>query len=176
MTALPEQYAWLEREGAPRMLVEALKLYAVAEVKGAGDNPVILDWAKEIGLGADYKHDSVAWCGLAMAVIAKRAGKGPPHDPLWALNWRSFGKSVLAPMLGDVLVFTRPGGAHVTMYCGEDAEAYHCLGGNQADRVCIERIAKSRQHWARRPLYATQPLNVRVVHLAATGKLSEKED
>ena len=147
MSQIPAEYAWLEREGAPRMLVEALKLYGTTEVKGAGDNPVILDWAKEVGLGADYKHDSVAWCGLTIAVIAKRAGKELPHDPLWALNWRSFGKAASTPMLGDVMIFTRAGGGHVALYIGEDAEAFHILGGNQGDRVCIVRKLKSGQHW-----------------------------
>jgi uncharacterized protein (TIGR02594 family) len=174
--SLPVEYAWLSREGAPRMLVEALRIYGVSEVSGVGDNPIILGWANEIGLGADYKHDSVAWCGLTVAVIAKRAGKEPPPDPLWALNWRNFGKAADKPMLGDVLVFTRADGGHVALYVGEDAEAFHCLGGNQGDRVSIARIPKTRKHWARRPLYTTQPTNVRVVHLAATGKLSEKED
>jgi len=172
--ALPEQYTWIERENAPRMLVEALKLYGTTESKGRANNAGILDWAKEVGV--TYTEDLTPWCGLFMAVVAKRAGKTPPHDPLWALNWRNFGRTIDHPMLGDVLVFTRPGGAHVTMYCGEDAGAYHCLGGNQGDSVCIERISKARQHWARRPVYITQPTNVRVVHLAASGGLSDKED
>ena len=176
MSQIPAEYAWLEREGAPRMLVEALALYGTAEIKGNASNPTILAWAKEIGVSNAYTNENIPWCGLAMAVVAKRAGKEPPHDPLWALNWRNFGKSVPAPMLGDVLVFTRTGGGHVTMYIGESANDYHCLGGNQGDRVCIVREPKSRQHWARRPFYTTQPTNVRVVHLAATGALSLKED
>lgn len=35
-------------------------------------------------------------------------------------------------------------GGDVALYVGEDAGAYHCLGGNQSDKVCITRIAKSR--------------------------------
>ena len=176
MSQIPAEYAWLEREGAPRMLVEALRLYGTSEIKGRADNPTIIEWAKEVGVANSYAGDDVPWCALFMAVVAKRAGKEPPHDPLWALNWRNFGKSVPTPMLGDVLVFTRSGGGHVTLCVGEDATAFHCLGGNQGDRVCIVRKLKSGQHWARRPIYTTQPTNVRVVHLAATGKLSEKED
>jgi uncharacterized protein (TIGR02594 family) len=176
MSQIPAKYAWLEREGAPRMLVEALRLYGTAEIKGRADNPTIIEWAKEVGVANSYTDDDVAWCGLFCAVVAKRAGKEVPHDPLWALNWRNFGKAVDKPMLGDVLVFTRTGGGHVAIYAGEDAEAFHCLGGNQGDRVSFTRKLKSGKHWARRPLYTTQPLNVRVVHLAATGALSLKED
>lgn len=170
---LPTEYAWLSKEGAPRMLVEALKLYGTKEVIGIGDNPVILEWAKEVGVS--YSADEVPWCGLFAAVVAHRAEKEPPHDPLWALNWKSFGQGVTAPMLGDVMVFTRNGGGHVTLYVGEDAACWHCLGGNQGDAVSFSRIPKTRKHWARRPTYTTQPANVRAIHLAATGKLSTKE-
>jgi hypothetical protein len=41
-----------------------------------------------------------------------------------------------------VLVFERPGGGHVGYYFGEDATAYHVLGGNQGDAVTIARIAR----------------------------------
>lgn len=173
--ALPEQYAWLGHEGAPKMLVEALKLYGTKEVIGSGDNPIILEWAREIGVS--YSHDETPWCGLFCGVVAKRAGKELPKAPLWALDWRDdFGHSVSAPMLGDVLVFSRAGGGHVALYVGEDASCWHCLGGNQGDAVSITRIPKTRQHWARRPAYTAQPANVRVVHLAASGKISTKEN
>jgi uncharacterized protein (TIGR02594 family) len=87
-----------------------------------------------------------------MAVVAERAGKEIPKHPLWALSWSAFGaKPALdrdrgspAAALGDVLVFVRNGGGHVGLYVGEDASAFHLLGGNQSDRVCITRLAKSR--------------------------------
>jgi uncharacterized protein (TIGR02594 family) len=176
MSHVPAEYAWLEREGAPRMLVEALALYGTAEIKGNASNPTILAWAKEIGVSNAYTNENIPWCGLAMAVVAKRAGKEPPHDPLWALNWMNFGKVAETPMLGDVMVFSRNGGGHVSLLVGEDSTCWHCLGGNQGDAVSFTRIPKSRQHWARRPIYINQPLNVRVVHLAAAGALSTKED
>lgn len=174
--ALPAQYAWLSKETGPKMLVEALKLFGTLEAPGARDNPVIIAWASEIGLAKTYSHDSIPWCGLFMGVIAKRAGKDVVDSPLWALSWADFGKPAgSSPMLGDVLTFKRDGGGHVALYIGEDASAYHCLGGNQSDKVCITRIAKSRLYKARRPLYNVQPSNVRKVVLASTGKLSTNE-
>lgn len=176
MTALPAQYAWLSKEAGPKMLVEALKLFGTLEVPGPKDNPVILAWAAEVGLSRTYSHDSIPWCGLFMAVVAKRAGKAVVDSPLWALSWADFGKPVSGgAMLGDVLTSKRNGGGHVALYVGEDAGAYHCLGGNQSDRVCITRIAKSRLYRARRPDYSVQPANVRKVKLASTGKLSTNE-
>lgn len=174
---LPSRYGWLAREPGPKMIVEALKLYGTMEVPGSANNPTIVAWAKEVGeeVADVYKADSIPWCGLFMAVVAKRAGKEPPKHPLWALSWSAFGAKAPAPALGDVLVFTRSGGGHVGLYVGEDASAFNVLGGNQSDRVCITRIAKARLYAARRPLYRIQPANVRPIHLEATGALSLNE-
>ncbi len=176
--SLPTQYKWLDKEGAPRMLVEALKEYGTLESPGSINNPKIIGWAKEVGENVEdvYKADSIPWCGLFIAVVAKRAGKKVPKDPLWALNWGTFGKYSPEPMLGDVLVFTRNGGGHVGLYVGEDETAYHVLGGNTSDQVKIARIAKSRLYTSRRALYLIgQPTNVRKIHLKSSGSLSENE-
>lgn len=172
---LPAQYQWLAKESGPLMVIEALKLFGTLEKAGAGDNPTILAWAKETGQAAVYSHDSIPWCGLFMAVVAKRAGKEYVQSPLWALSWADFGEPVKVPMLGDVLTFKRDGGGHVGLYVGEDATAYHVLGGNQSDKVCITRIAKSRLYKARRPKYNVQPSNVRRVTLQGNGALSKNE-
>lgn len=178
MDMVPPAYRWLHSlDPLPRMVAQALPLLGTAEVAGAGSNPTILSWAAEIGgaVARNYNADSVPWCGLFMAVVAKRAGKELPADPLWALNWSRFGVGAPRPMLGDVLVFTRPGGAHVALYVGEDAQAYHVLGGNQGDRVCILRVGRGRLHAARRPAYTVRPACVRPYALAATGGLSIDE-
>jgi uncharacterized protein (TIGR02594 family) len=172
---LPAQYSWLSKETGPKMLIEALKLFGTVEGPGTADNPTILAWAAEIGQGQTYSHDSIPWCGLFIGLVAKRAGKDIASSPLWALSWADFGKPAPVPMLGDVLTFKRTGGGHVALYVGEDATAYHALGGNQSDQVCIIRIAKSRLYKARRPFYTVQPANVRPIILAATGKLSNNE-
>ena len=174
---LPSRYAWLAREPGPKMIVEALKLFGTMEKPGAANNPTIVAWAKEVGgeVADVYKADSIPWCGLFMAVVARRAGKELPKHPLWALSWSAFGAKAPAPALGDVLVFTRNGGGHVGLYIGEDASAFHVLGGNQSDRVCVARMAKSRLYAARRPLYRVPPANVRPIRLEATGALSLNE-
>lgn len=174
--ALPDQYAWLAKEPGPKMVLEALKLFGTVEGVGAKDNPIILAWAKEVGLSDTYSRDSIPWCGLFLAVVAKRAGKEVVSSPLWALSWASFGQTAEGgAMLGDVLTFKRDGGGHVAIYVGEDTGAYHCLGGNQSDKVCITRIAKHRLYRIRRPVYNVQPANVRRVMLSAGGKLSTNE-
>lgn len=173
---LPKQYAWLTKEGGPKMLVEALKLYGTIETPGKASNPTILAWAKETGLGA-YSTDSIPWCGLFVAVVALRAGWARPPSPLWALDWLKFGAPTNPAMLGDVLVFKRDGGGHVGLYVGEDkAGYYHVLGGNQSDAVNIKRIEKKRCVGVRRPKWRiAQPANVRKIVLSSTGSVSTNE-
>ena len=150
---------WLKNEKHPAIMVEAVKLLGVAEAPGSINNPVIMAWAKEVGkarLGISYSADSVPWCGLFMAVCAVRAGLEPPPIAVRALAWAGWGTPVQRAALGDVLVFTRKGGGHVGLYVGEDANAYHVLGGNQGDKVSVTRIAKARLYSARSFLCAQQ--------------------
>lgn len=168
-------YEWLANETGPKMLEEGLKLLGTKEMAGKANNPVIIAWAAEVGVEKQYSDDEVPWCGLAMAVVAKRAGKPIPAQPLWALNWAKFGIAATTAMLGDILVFKRPTGGHVGIYVGEDAEAYHVLGGNQADAYIISRVAKNRTYAIRRPIYNNQPANVRKIMLDPKGSLSTNE-
>jgi uncharacterized protein (TIGR02594 family) len=180
--AIDPKYQWLAKETGPLMLLKALELYGTTETKGTINNPVILKWAKEIGGSVEnvYKADEIPWCGLFMAVIAKRASKQVVKDPLWALNWGTFGTYTNTPMLGDVLVFIRKSSdgktaGHVALYVGEDTTCYHVLGGNQSDKVCITRIEKTRLYAARRPNYKVQPANVRKIVLSSSGTVSTNE-
>lgn len=174
---LPGQYGWLANEPGPKMVVEALKLYGTHEELGQKNNPLILGWAKEAGgeVADVYKADSIPWCGLFMGVVAKRAGKKPPPRMLWALSWAAFGEDAERAMLGDVLVFTRPGGGHVGLYVGEDDACFHVLGGNQKDAVNIARIARGRLYTVSRPDYKKRPENVRQIFLSPDGAVSADE-
>lgn len=171
---LPPNYAWLEREPGPKMLLEALKLYGTVELAGAADSPTIMAWAKETGVRG-YTADAVPWCGLFMAVVAKRADKEPPAKPLWALNWALWGQEGGQPELGDVLVFIRDQGGHVGLYVGEDQTAYHVLGGNQHNAVTISRITKIRLRACRQLFRIGKPANVRPIILAPGGAISRNE-
>jgi uncharacterized protein (TIGR02594 family) len=181
MIVIPEQYAYLLLETAPKMLIEALKLHGTKEKAGTANNPQILAWAKELGI-KQYNADSIPWCGLAMAIVAFRAGKQLPKDPLYALNWGTFGNPVDEPMLGDILTFKRFDaqdrliGGHVGLYVGETAGTYLVLGGNQKDSFCIVEISKKRLFKARRPVFQTaQPANVRKMFVNSSGVLSTNE-
>jgi uncharacterized protein (TIGR02594 family) len=176
--ALPLAYRWLTALALrPRMIDAALALYGTKEVPGAANNPQIIAWAKELGgdVARFYTADSVAWCGLFMTVVAQRAGKAVPANPLWALSWVKFGTPSPTPGLGDVLTFKRDGGGHVGLYVAEDDTAFHVLGGNQGDAVSIRRLAKARLNVARRPAYQVQPASVKPYRVAAADQLSTNE-
>ncbi len=178
MVTVPKAYKWLPTlDPLPRMVREALALFGTVETPGKKSNVIIMAWAKEVSekVQHTYYADEVPWCGLFAAVIAKRAGKTPPVDPLWALNWNKFGVDAGQPALGDILTFQREGGGHVGLYVGEDKDCYHVLGGNQSDQVCFTRIVKGRLKGARRPYYQNQPKTVKPYILAATGGISSNE-
>lgn len=174
---LPDQYKWLLNEPGPKMLIESLKLYGIQEVQGNGDNITIMAWAEDLGISW-YTADSVPWCGLDMGIVAKRAGHSFDKNVLLsALEWLHWGIEIpiSQAMLGDVLVIRRTGGGHVTLYVGEDSEAFHGLGGNQSDTHDIARVSRNRVVGVRRPPYTVQPLNVRKVILSSSGALSQNE-
>jgi len=176
--SLPKNYQFLLGPTMPRLIQEAVKTYGTLEKAGKANNPTILGWAREVGgkVSSVYTADSIPWCGLWMAVVCKRSDYEPPRDPLWALNWGTFGqfyKSGLkphAPSLGDILVFTRSGGGHVALYVGEDDTHYHILGGNQSDQVNIQRRAKKTLYTCRRPLWRVgQPATVKPIKMSSKG-------
>lgn len=133
----------------PAWLLAARAKLGTREAPGVANNPTIMDWAKRLGtkvLGIVYNADSVPWCGVFAAICVAEDGLTPPPIAVRAKAWATWGQNLrperIAP--GAVLVYERPGGGHVGFYVGEDAAAYHVLGGNQSDRVSIVRIEKKR--------------------------------
>lgn len=176
----PAKYEWLGQVGVlPKTIQHALPLLGVAEVVGKGSNKTIISWRDELNAAGvkieGYSDDDIPWCGLFAAIVAHRAGKTVVKDPLWARNWAGFGNKSPQASLGDVLVFGRDGGGHVGFYVAEDSNAYHVLGGNQGNKVCITRIMKGRLLAVRRPVYQNMPASVKPYTISATGKLSKNE-
>lgn len=180
---LPAKYKYVGRADAPSIVRAAVALYGTRETPGSANNATILAWAAEVEKALGVKHlgytaDSIPWCGLFVGVVCARAGWADqmPKTPLWARSWLEFGQVADRPMFGDVLVFGRDGGGHVGFYVGEDARAYHVLGGNQSDAVTVARIDKKRLLGARRPKWrVSQPASVRIVRVGASGPVSTNE-
>ncbi|MDB5584810.1 MAG: hypothetical protein JWR80_9986 [Bradyrhizobium sp.] len=127
-------------------------LTGTTETPGSKDNPFIVEMAHEIvrrypdlkGSVGWYNHDSIPWCGLGMGYVMAVNGIKPCDAPLSALAWATWGQKLSVPTPGAVMVYSRTGGGHVTLYESEDATYYYCRGGNQSDALNVTRIPKSR--------------------------------
>ena len=178
------KYTWINSlKGLPKTISLGMDFLGVAEVVGKGSNKTIIGWRDKLNQAGvkieGYSNDDIPWCGLFAAFIAylrmKVAGE-VVKLPLWARSWAKYGVKADVPSLGDVLVFERPGGGgHVGFYIAEDSLTYHVLGGNQSNKVCITRVAKSRLIAARRPPYKNKPAAVKPYKVAAGGTLSTNE-
>lgn len=114
------------------------------------------------------------WCGdfVETCVAVTVPTEAIPVNPYLARNWLKFGVDV-KPCYGSVLVFWRGSksgiSGHVGFYFGEDASAYHVLGGNQSNAVTVARLAKSRLLGARMPKAYSDARRL-IVKLDAGGK------
>jgi len=172
-------YDYLNTVAKPRHLQIATSYLGVKEIPGKGSNPIILQWAKNIGVDKIYKDDDMAWCALFFANTMKEAGRPIAlettdlYDYIRALKYQHIFTGVENPGIGDILIFQRKEGGHIGFYVGEDESCYHVLGGNQGNKVSIIRIEKSRCVAKRRPPYIT--FNPEPYHVSATGQISKNE-
>lgn len=157
----------------PRWLAIAESYKGVREIAGPRHNTTIMGWLRR--LGSWIKDDETPWCGSFVAAVMQEAGLPYPKEFPRAKSWADWGANLrsthVAP--GAVLVFSRDGGGHVGFYVGEDATAYHVLGGNQGNAVNVTRIAKVRCIAIRWP--KGEPVNGGPVRLAQSGELSRNE-
>jgi uncharacterized protein (TIGR02594 family) len=132
---------------APLWLSVARMLIGLSEVPGAVNNPVILQWAKDIGAPGWYDNDEKPWCSvflnrLMLACQLPMSGTG--FELLRAKSFETWGQGLTVPSFGCVVTFQRPEGGHVGLYLGETAAAYRVLGGNQGNAVSLTWITKDR--------------------------------
>lgn len=158
--------SWLNTEAnLPKELQEALRHNGVLETAGKGNTVDIMSWAKQLGVSGWYPNDAVPWCGVFKGINALRAGwlKLPAPNTPAAAWWRNWGVKVALTdaAVGDTLIKSRVGGAHVTYYIGENDTHYRCYGGNQSDSVCPTWILKSSFTDCRRAPFTIQPLGVK---------------
>lgn len=161
----------------PPWLAYARTLIGVREIPGAKHSPVIMGWIARLGakvLGIKVTDDETAWCGTFVAHVMQQSALGAPPIAVRASAWGDYGRGLLNPRLGCIMVFKRPGGGHVGFYVGEDDVAYHILGGNQGNAVSIIRMAKSRMTAMRWPNGVPLP-EPQTVRLTPSGQLSRNE-
>ncbi len=139
-------------EGEPPNLTEARRLLGVSEVPGAGNNPTIMQWAKD--LDQWYPGDDVPWCGLFVAHCMKIGFPDVPQDfnRLGARAWEAYGQDlgiVDVPPLGSVCRLwrthkTKSWNGHVFIVNGYSKDAVRGIGGNQSDTTSESWFPKDR--------------------------------
>lgn len=159
---IPSSYEWFPKiKDLPKIALEVINIWGTKEVPGAKSNPIILGWAKEIGVQDEYTNDGIAWCGLTMGHICHVSEKPLPINPLWALNWRYWGIEVKPgdERIGDIYITSRYSngkliGGHVGPFLALDKTHFHVFGGNTSDTCMAARFPFEREHWIRRPIYS----------------------
>jgi uncharacterized protein (TIGR02594 family) len=162
----------------PTWLVEARRLLGTREVKGPGDNPRIMQWAKDLDVW--YPGDDTAWCGLFVAHCLRSAGlpDAMPANVLGARKWLDYGATVEPHNVrtGSICVLwrthkTKSWHGHVFFVTGTSADAIRGIGGNQSDNVTETWFPKSRLLGYRLPADVVPPL----APVASTGEISRRE-
>lgn len=161
----------------PIWLSVARMTVGIREIPGPGNDPAIMQWAKDIGAPKWYDNDDKPWCAvfmnrLLMACQLPMSGTG--FELLRAKSFETWGDPLTVPSPGCVMTFSRPEGAHVFLYLGENATAYCGIGGNQRNAVTSDAwIVKGRLTAMRWP--TGFPVYGGRVWLDATGAISTNE-
>lgn len=126
----------------PLWLNFAREEIGVKEFPGAPDNPRIIKYWNDAGMAnvADGQ-DEVPWCAAFVGALLVR-GRQPGSGKANARSYESWGRRLITPCLGAVVVLSRPPHAwqgHVGFYLGTDLSRgrVRIIGGNQADAVSI---------------------------------------
>ena len=129
------------------IIKQAFSQYGIAEIVGNDHNPIVLGYYKEAG-HSWVSNDETPWCAAFVCAMLGRANVQSTRK----LNARSFltwGVRVTDnPTIGDVVVLWREviAGAkgHVGFYIHQDEKYIYLLGGNQGNKVCVERYDINR--------------------------------
>ncbi len=121
----------------------AREYLGVAEIPGASTSGVISGWLRK--LKAWWNDDETPWCGTFVGYCLSEAGIVVPKYWMRALAWAEWGRPLLVPRVGAVVVFSRTGGGHVGFVVGIDPSGnLMVLGGNQANKVSIAAFDPAR--------------------------------
>lgn len=155
-----------------KWITEAEKFIGLREVKGAKHAPEIVQFWKDIKRGG-IKDDETPWCAAFVGAMLERVGiKSSRFES--AKSYLQWGKQLVNPVPGCIVVFSRDGGGHVGFVMGKDkAGNLLVLGGNQSDAVNIKAFPISRAVGYRWPADIAVPADPLPVLAAADLSSSE---
>lgn len=142
------------RKGAP-WVSDVRACTGIKEVPGSANSPLIMSWRQDIAkafpemasYAAGYTGDSIPWCGFGLAGSFCRVGIRPPFGKsgtqrfMWADSWRApnWGISLVKPVPGCVMTFSRTGGNHVALLEKLVGDTAYIRGFNQSDMVNVAK-------------------------------------
>lgn len=134
-----------QKELMKKIYAAASEELGVEELSGSQHNPRVLAYHAATNSGA--KVDEEAWCAAFVSFILE-ALKIKSTKSAWSLSYKTWGEKLERPVVGCVVVFTRPEAGpnkgHVAFFVSEDADKVYVLGGNQSNKVSIAGYDKSR--------------------------------
>lgn len=157
----------------PAWIVEATKHIGLKEELGAGNNPTIVQWWKDIKRGG-ITQDAVPWCAAFVGSCLERVSITSTRFES-AKSYLQWGDPLPEARYGCVVVFTRDGGGHVGFVVGKDKQGrLMVLGGNQNDSVSIAPFNVMRVAGYRWPQDIPVP-NEPLLIIASNEKSSDNE-
>lgn len=158
----------------PPWLDIAREYIGLAEIPGAGTNSTIRSWLER--LKAWWRDDETPWCGTFVAYCLDVNAYALPKYWMRARDWASWGRELLTPIPGCVVVFSRQGGGHVGFVVGQDYDGrLLVLGGNQGNRVSVAPFTRDRVLAYRWPTEQPLPVYHGVPILSSNEKTSTNE-
>ena len=127
-------------------IIEALNYVGHEGQFGPLHNSVILDFFKSFGFGG-IKNDETPWCSAFVGSVLSRMGI-QTNANLLAISWLRALPKTDNPRMGDICVLWRdningPFG-HVGFFIRKDEKFVYLLGGNQGNKVGIDKFPISR--------------------------------
>lgn len=119
----------------------------VKEIRGAEDNPRVLEYLRSTSLGKwAAGRDETAWCSALVNWCVEEAGLEGTNNAM-ARSWLGWGVEIDEPREGCIVVLKRgdPPSGHVAFFGERDAHGgLMLLGGNQRNEVRVSEYDVSR--------------------------------
>jgi len=128
-------------DDAPRWLQIASMELGVSEIIGLDNNKRILEYHSATSLKAST--DEIAWCSSFVNWVMKQCSIKGTYSAA-ARSWLKWGYQC-PPIDGCIVVLKRGNNetqGHVGFLVGYDDTFVHLLGGNQSNKVCVQKYAK----------------------------------